>query len=166
MTSTTDMDLDVQLALKQVDSGDIFEQLLNLDSALQNLKTTKNALKPQPGVLGGHEVAAKTEDFQQPVDEVGTLIRRFEDLQTAARHEFDLRSRPLLQHLGILDLPDELLLEIFDHFKSWVESDRDFHQPNLEVNIETIKNARLTCRRFYDTSSHLLVPCLHRWFRF
>lgn len=155
------MDLNVQLALKQVGSNDIFQQLLNLDSALQNLKTTKNTLEPQPGVLGGHEFAAKPEDFQQPVDEVDTLIRRFEDLQTAARHEFDLRARPLLQHLGILDLPDELLLEIFDHFKSWVESDRDFYLPNLDVNIETIQNARLTCRRFYDTSSHLLVPCLH-----
>lgn len=161
MESIAGMDLNTQLALKQVDPDDVFQQLLSLDSALQALGTAKGTSALQSRVLVGQDVAAKSEVFQQPVDEVDTLIRRFEDLQTAARQKFDLRARPLLQHLGILDLPDELLLEIFDHFKSWVESDRDFYQPNLKVNIATIQNCRLTCRRFCDTTSHLLVPCLH-----
>jgi hypothetical protein len=42
-----------------------------------------------------------------------------------------------------------------------MESDQVLYQRDLEVDTETIQNARLTCRRFCDTCSHLLVPCLH-----
>jgi hypothetical protein len=80
MDSTAALDLDVQLALKHIDSDDVFMQLLSIDSALQALKAAKKTFKPQPGILDGHDVASKHEDVQQHVDEVDTLIRRFEEL--------------------------------------------------------------------------------------
>lgn len=49
-----------------------------------------------------------------------------------------------LGHLGILDLADELLMNIFEH----------------AADSADIRNIRLTCRRFCSTSSHLLLDCL------
>lgn len=49
-----------------------------------------------------------------------------------------------LGHLGILDLADELLMNIFGH----------------ATDSADIRNIRLTCRRFCSTSSHLLLDCL------
>lgn len=137
----------VQLALKHVDSDDFFQQLLSIDSALEALRDARNTLKSQLGAPNG--------------DDVDGLIRRFEELQTAARRGFNLRARPRLRNLGILDLPDELLLKIFDCFSGLMGTDEVLYCRNLEVDVETIKSARLTCRRLCDTSSHLLVPCLY-----
>lgn len=137
----------VQLALKHVDSDDFFQQLLSIDSALEALRDARNTLKSQLGAPNG--------------DDVDGLIRRFEELQTAARRGFNLRARPRLRNLGILDLPDELLVKIFDCFSGLVGSDEVLYCSNMEVDVETIKSARLACRRLCDTSSHLLVPCLY-----
>ncbi|KAI7786436.1 hypothetical protein LA080_003679 [Diaporthe eres] len=49
-----------------------------------------------------------------------------------------------LGHLGILDLADELLMNMFEH----------------AADSADIRNIRLTCRRFCSTSSHLLLDCL------
>lgn len=137
----------VQLALKHVDSDDFFQQLLSIDSALEALGDARNTLKSQLGAPNGADMDG--------------LIRRFEELQTAARRGFNLRARPRLRNLSILDLPDELLLKIFDCFSGLMGSDEVLYCSNMEVDVETIKNARLTCRRLCDTSSHLLVPCLY-----
>lgn len=50
-----------------------------------------------------------------------------------------------LGQLGILDLADELLMNIFDH----------------AADSSDIRNILLTCRRFCSTSSHLLLDCLN-----
>lgn len=56
----------------------------------------------------------------------------------------DMEPQSLVQ-LGILDLADELLMNIFDH----------------AADSADIRNIRLTCRRFCGTSSHLLLDCLN-----
>lgn len=53
--------------------------------------------------------------------------------------ELHLRGR-----IGILDLADELLMNIFEHV----------------ADSADIRNIRLTCARFCSTSSHLLLDCL------
>lgn len=137
----------VQLALEHVDSDDFFQQLLSIDPALEALRHIRNTLrKCQPTVSNGNDVDG--------------LISRFEELQTAARFGFSMRARPRLRNLNILDLPDELLLKIFDHFSGLMGSDRVLYCRDMEVDVKTIQNARLTCRRLCDISSHLLVPCL------
>lgn len=152
------LDCEMQLALEQVDSDNVFQQLLSFDSALQALKPAREALKDRLRVSNGHD--SRYEDAQQRIDEFDALIRRFEGLQTAARLEFNLRARPRLRKLGVLHLPDELLLGIFDNFKGSMYWDYLFLR-RLTHNMETIQNARLTCRRFCDNSSHLLVPYLY-----
>lgn len=64
-----------------------------------------------------------------------------ERLLASLRIEIEPHSRG---HLGILDLADELLMNIFGH----------------ATDSADIRNIRLTCRRFCSTSSHLLLDCL------
>lgn len=60
--------------------------------------------------------------------------------------------------VAIMDLPNELLLSIFDNL-NWRLEDPDFSFDRGDHGDyqEDIQNIRLTCRRFHDNSSHLLV---------
>ncbi|KAG8170287.1 hypothetical protein KVR01_001032 [Diaporthe batatas] len=147
--------------MSQFDSDNLFQRMLCFDSAIQMLKTANRIVISRPQVGDGNEVAAKNEDVPLSVGEVDELVRKFEGLQTAARQEFNLHARPLLRKLCLLDLPDELLLEIFDCFKGWVDSDQVFYHLDLGVDTRSIQNSRLTCRRLCDISSHLLIPCVY-----
>lgn len=133
----------VQLALKHANSDDYFQQLLSVDSALQALDTCRKTL---------------TLELRFQLER---LVRRLERLQTAARKGLNSRARSLRKaKVGIMDLPNELLSIIFGHFKGWLD-DRDIFFDPLRVDrgpeAMTIQNVRLTCRRFRDNSSHLLV---------
>ncbi|KAG7286696.1 hypothetical protein NEMBOFW57_009007 [Staphylotrichum longicolle] len=72
-------------------------------------------------------------------------------------------SRGSLRTLNILDLPDELLLGIFElvegpDFDSPLRRSRCFRTDDaFPISKQDIKNARLVCRRFCDISSQLLV---------
>ncbi|KAK4034729.1 hypothetical protein C8A01DRAFT_18517 [Parachaetomium inaequale] len=78
-----------------------------------------------------------------------------ERLQSAFRCRINDLSRPYLRSLSILDLPDELLLDIFELVEGF-----DLGSPFLDyagAGRRDIKNTRLVCRRFCDMSSQLLV---------
>jgi hypothetical protein len=68
----------------------------------------------------------------------------------------------LYKPLNILGLPDEMLMRISDHVKGerW-RHDVYFFMPDYDSDIESLKNFRLTCRRFCNTSSHLLLRYVH-----
>lgn len=57
---------------------------------------------------------------------------------------------------GILSLPDELLLDIFNKVKTYRPANKALH-PDFASSSADIAAVRLTCRRFAATSSHLLV---------
>ncbi|KAI1075443.1 hypothetical protein F5B20DRAFT_559734 [Whalleya microplaca] len=84
-------------------------------------------------------------------------VKILEGLRDSTRTLIHNRVRPKLRPLKILDLPDELLIRIFDYLKA------DTHIYELYIfhwgfnPAGDIKNLRLTCRRFYETSSHLLL---------
>ena len=67
---------------------------------------------------------------------------RSERLLTSIRRDLEPRS---LGRPGILDLPDELLMDIFKHAKGGSD----------------VRNIRLACRRFCSTSSHHFLGCLN-----
>ncbi|KAJ0103762.1 hypothetical protein J7T55_001218 [Diaporthe amygdali] len=73
--------------------------------------------------------------------------------------ELELQSLlPKLASMGenhIFKLPDEVLIKVFED----VRGDLHVLQDGNPIGINDIKNLRLTCRRFCDASSHLL---LHR----
>ncbi|KXX76214.1 hypothetical protein MMYC01_205528 [Madurella mycetomatis] len=76
-------------------------------------------------------------------------------IQDALRCGINELSRPSLRSLSILDLPDEILLQIFE-----MVEDPTPYLPSLcyfGPGRQDIKSARLVCRRFCHVSSELLV---------
>ncbi|KAH6656583.1 hypothetical protein BKA67DRAFT_654911 [Truncatella angustata] len=83
-------------------------------------------------------------------DERGRLRKSINDI-----------SRSRIGCTTVLDLPNELLVAIFGHVR---DEQLDLNRRELKVengNCEDIKNIRLTCRRFCETSSHLLMNCVY-----
>lgn len=78
----------------------------------------------------------------------------FEAVESALRGYINELSRPYLRKLNIQDLPDELLLEIFELMEA---DDVSFSFPIYGPDTKDIKNSRLVCRRFCDVSSQLLL---------
>lgn len=57
----------------------------------------------------------------------------------------------------IFDLPDELLRRIFEYVRGIIY-EKDLYYIDFKSNsANSIREVRLTCRRFYETSSHLLL---------
>lgn len=143
----------IQFALEDIGSDDLFRQLIGIDAALLALETGGDGLTQGLEALDIQDEATEAAESQNNGQEVSTWRERLEGLQTAVRHAFNERARPSLQGLGIADLPNELLLKIFDEFKG-----KDGHAGfNEWWNIKVIQNVRLTCRPLCDAISHLLL---------
>lgn len=78
-------------------------------------------------------------------------------LSEMLRKDINLRSRPSLRSLTILDIPDEILVRIFEYVKGW-HPDPQYSPFMYEHGAAEIKNLRLTCWCFCNASSHLLLP--------
>ncbi|CAJ2505719.1 Uu.00g131130.m01.CDS01 [Anthostomella pinea] len=76
------------------------------------------------------------------------------DAQYARKDNLEM-SRPTLHRLNILDLPNELLVDIFEILES--AKNRAWRPKRRLHDSPDIRHVRLTCRRFCNTSSHLLV---------
>lgn len=179
----------ILLPLEHFESNDHFQQMLSIDSALEALSFSKNNLrlkiqalaisegfaKPGPVALFNLEYfiedgvedlsargAAEYNALQQSSATLNTLVKTFEELQTATRHRFEQHARSLRQgKTGIMDLPNELLFMIFKNFRRPLD-DSDFcHISDEKADIRNIKNIRLTCLRFRQISSQLLVRDIH-----
>lgn len=107
--------------------------------------------------------AAKFVTIQQSLSDLAILVNAFEELQAAARHRFELRARSLREEeTGILDFPDEVLMMVFENCRLPLDFPIFHLDPgDNKDDTTTIKNLRLTCRRFRQNSSHLLVRCLN-----
>ncbi|CAJ2503687.1 Uu.00g110810.m01.CDS01 [Anthostomella pinea] len=58
------------------------------------------------------------------------------------------------QSLHISDVPDEVLVLIFENLRGRCISEDDF---DPTIGVRDVQNLRLTCRRFCEASSHLLI---------
>lgn len=78
------------------------------------------------------------------------------------RKTINAEVRSKLRPLRIMDLPDELLMRIFTYARITFYKD-EFCSFERHLNFDTvadIKNLGLTCRRFCNASSHLLLQSL------
>lgn len=78
------------------------------------------------------------------------------DLDVLSHH---LEARASSRPVTIMDIPDEILIKIFGLVKDW-QPDKIFYLQQCPPSIECVKdvmNLRLTCRRFHNCSSHLLI---------
>ncbi|KAL1847796.1 hypothetical protein Daus18300_013838 [Diaporthe australafricana] len=142
----------VLLALEHCESDDSFQQLLSIDSALEALRETVVPLARDNDILNGHDLA-KSEAFADHTK----LVEKFEELQTNARHAFNLRARKSLPEADIQSFPDEVLLVILHNFESSLDETTFRFDDDFSANTKTVQNIRLTCRRLCEISSHLLV---------
>lgn len=115
---------------------DIGTQMINVESMQQTISEQVRKSKNN-----GDETA---------VLELKSLLPMLAGLQSNLRKSFDAYARPLIRKLHIFNLPDELLMDIFEDLRGGI-SIRD------KVGTKDIKSIRLTCRRFCDVSSHLLL---------
>ncbi|RKF74140.1 putative benzoate 4-monooxygenase cytochrome p450 protein [Golovinomyces cichoracearum] len=84
-------------------------------------------------------------------------INQFRDI---LRMHINICSRPFLRPLHILELPDEILVQICEY----VQGREEYfvkHLPEINIGVDEVKNMRLTCRRFCNASSHLLISCMN-----
>ncbi|KAI0537915.1 hypothetical protein GGR58DRAFT_513427 [Xylaria digitata] len=89
------------------------------------------------------------------------LMQTMHNYRSPLRERINALTRSSIRPLHILDLPDELLMLIFGHVKDYhqgalCENSLSFPDNNRPPTCD-ISNIRLSCRRFYNTSSHLLM---------
>ena len=106
---------------------------------------------------GAHDrgLSKSAENLDRELEKVNDVKAELEDIQSSLRRCLGQLARPHLRKLNVLDLPDEILLQIFE----FVE-DIDFDSPFLfffGAGSKDIKNTRQVCRRFCSVSSQLLV---------
>ncbi|ROW09619.1 hypothetical protein VMCG_02381 [Cytospora schulzeri] len=84
-------------------------------------------------------------------------LKKIQKLHVEARAAHNAFVKAKSRPLNVLDLPDEILIGIFDFAKGRDESRLHFFFDDRYTDVATIKNVRLTCRRFNHTASHLLL---------
>lgn len=125
-----------QITSEHSSMEDIGTQLINVESMNQTIRNQVRDLENN----GSNETT---------VLELKSLLPKLAGLQSSLRKSFDAYARPGVRQLHIFNLPEELLMKIFEDTIgpiSWV----------LDP-VAAIKSLRLTCRRFCDASSHLLL---------
>lgn len=140
MDDTTNSPSANQLAIEHVGVDNIGTQLINIESVLQMIRGQVRKLEGN-----GIETA---------VLELKSLLPKLDGLQDSLRKTLDEHARSLTHKLHILNLPDELLRKIFEEVRGDFDST---YQESSEDGVSDIKSLRLTCRRFCDASSHLLL---------
>jgi hypothetical protein len=105
--------------------------------------------------IAGDELELIQADREQNFEVFEPLQQAIELIESDTRISVDNVSRPTLRPLKLLEMPDEVLIKIFDYVKGWTGKTAPFYELG---NIgEDVKNLRLTCRRFCSTSSDLLL---------
>ncbi|EDN07297.1 hypothetical protein I7I51_03437 [Histoplasma capsulatum] len=95
------------------------------------------------------------DNLDRELEKANASKAKFEGVQSALRCCINNLSRPYLRNLNILDLPNEILLKVFE----FVEDKFEFPLllPFYRQGTKDIKNIRLVCWRFCNLSSQLLV---------
>ncbi|KAI1505686.1 hypothetical protein F5X99DRAFT_215445 [Biscogniauxia marginata] len=108
--------------------------------------------------LNQRAIGLKGTNFQTRVRAYEEGMEDFHLREAAIREAIRTYSRQRIRSLNILDLPDEILILIFEHVKGWWMHERKFDP--YSTNHRDIMNVRLVCRRFCYSSSHLLIHFL------
>ncbi|KAF4628682.1 hypothetical protein G7Y89_g9465 [Cudoniella acicularis] len=146
---------------KSVSELDIhYQQLREIDEAVTRVSWNQLIARRSTGealLYDPEEDPQKRYDGM--IDEYDAVKRSLYDMQSTIRKEINEHSRPFLRPLRILDMPDEILMEIFGYIKGW-EPEMSFFQEH-QYSVPDIQNIRLTCQRFCSTSSHLLLDYVY-----
>ncbi|KAI1375780.1 hypothetical protein F4677DRAFT_100698 [Hypoxylon crocopeplum] len=84
-----------------------------------------------------------------------SLLHSMDQYRSCVRERIQTLVRKRLRPLTVLDLPDELLIQIFSHVRGHLFT-IDAFSTFFTGHVRDIQNVRLTCQRFCGASSHLL----------
>lgn len=143
----------------------IYDKLMELDSLESTINDQIGSVRLQSMRAEYVESTTDAEDglgdsYQKALDQLEQLRNKVVSRRDVMRKAANAYSRSRIRSLNILDLPDELLRMIFEKSRNrMVTSEHYFFVPDPSSwdGIKEIKNIRLTCRRFCNTSSHLLL---------
>lgn len=173
-------DLNTKLLTIPHELDGMYQNLKELDNLDQHLKVTIDLWRDQASRLwscmGGYNVDPTLSPTKQLVDDHMSSLFSMQDqlraIHQSTREGANKHSRPYLKSLGLMDLPDEILVTIcsFLHPNPY-RSKECYTRPSgvfktncrseTERNLlKNIQNLRLTCKRLCDASSILLLPIL------
>ncbi|KAL8893868.1 MAG: hypothetical protein Q9192_004841 [Flavoplaca navasiana] len=146
------------------DLGQLYQQLRELDRSDEHLTKQISRFRRYRRFIetGGTFTEGSSQDVSlESIDvQCETLVSYWESNSTRLKtllEDINIRSRPRLRPLTVLDLPDEILLRICENVRGWQPDVLRFGSTFLNTSND-IKNLRLTCWRFCNTSSHLFLP--------
>ncbi|KAL8997609.1 MAG: hypothetical protein Q9169_003156 [Polycauliona sp. 2 TL-2023] len=147
--------------------GELYEQLREIDRTDERLIKQLRHVKAYQGLIHSteRENGTSSEDSAMKfsksfIDEQHGILSSCQAIQNGYREtlrtDINQRSRAALRQLTILDMPDEILVRVFEEVRG-----RDIDLMHYGIlflrDASDIKNLRLTCWRFWNTSSHLLL---------
>ncbi|KUJ15429.1 uncharacterized protein LY89DRAFT_112632 [Mollisia scopiformis] len=150
--------------------NDLYKQLRDIDSMEERLVEDERSLARGQRPAWGYDDDSEfnEEDTTKHLSRVIGILKKqqetisllnpmLNELRDTLRENVNIVSRPTIRALTILDLPDELLAHIFDFVKGRITVKHVYMEFGSD---DTVKNVRLTCKRFCNASSHLLVHFL------
>lgn len=130
-------------------------------------RTFFNGLEVYSDGLNGQKIRHKSildpEFFEEVRDRVvffKNAVHNINQFRDILRDHINIYSRPHLRPLHLFDLPDEILIHICEYVQGREEHYLRFI-PEINISVQEVKNMRLTCRRFCNASSHLLISCIY-----
>lgn len=164
MVTTSDGGSSVQ----DYDLGELYQQLRELDRSDKRLKRQLcHVHKDRSFIQSGdseHGTLAEGSLTHVSLESLNAQCQTLFSCQElnsgrreTLRNDINICSRPRLRPLTILDMPDEILVRVCECVKGW-EPDVLRYGSTFVRSPSNIKNLRLTCWRFCNTSSHLLLP--------
>lgn len=133
-----------QLAAEHVCVDHIGTQLINIESVQQTIRE--------------HVSELESSGMQASVGELKSLLPNLDSLQASLRKTFDAHARPLIRIHHIFAMPNEILRKIFEDVRGEFDDERYEYSSD---GVKSIQSLRLTCRRFCEASSHLLLHQLN-----
>ncbi|PSS13293.1 hypothetical protein M430DRAFT_267445 [Amorphotheca resinae ATCC 22711] len=138
--------------LKEVDSMDQRVAEMIRTTSWRQSRLVKELKRPGHE---GYDSWPSQDDLEEQLEMLSSLKCHLGDFSLSLRKTANILSRPKLRPLTILDMPDEILIDIFGYVKGREPPDRLLD--SSPMGQCEVKNLRLTCRRFCNLSSHLLI---------
>ncbi|CAL8578327.1 hypothetical protein XPA_004116 [Xanthoria parietina] len=150
-----------EISVQRHDLGELYQQLSELDRSDTHLNRQLGHLYRERRLFGTGDAVHDIVSLESLDAQCETLFNSRElnrSYRETLRKDINVCSRPHLRPLTILDMPDEILVKVCEYLD--VEGSIDIlrYGSAFICSPSDIKNLRLTCRRFCNTSSHLLLP--------
>ena len=149
--------------------GTLHSQLVGLDELRNNLSSQQAAIflaeyhaslvgRDGPEDEDDGEKAQLLDQHKKIRRELDVMRSKVDQIYDTMRRLVNRESRPGVRKLHLLDLPEEVLRQICGYFGPEYGPRSLWFFPDFRPDMgRNIINIRLTCRRLYEASSHLLL---------